>query len=83
MEKESKIFQSVSTNGQKYIEEMVGRLLNSSFLQLIEKAKKNGDFERFLKANKLEDEKVYHFIKTDEEPSSPMTRSDEEGNFEA
>ena len=83
MEKESKIFQSVSTNGLKYIEEKIGRLLNSSFLQLIEKAKKNGDFERFLKANKLEDEKVYHFIKTDEEPSSPMTRSDEETNFEA
>lgn len=83
MDSHSQIFQSISSNGQKYIEEKVGRLVNSALSQLLSKAKKNGDFYKFVKANNLPEEKEYHFIKTDEEPSSPVTTAQDEEGFDA
>lgn len=76
------IFQSVSANGQKYIEEKLGRLLNSAIIQFIDEGKKSGDYNKFLKANNLVEEKVYQFMKADEEPSSPMTPADAEPSFD-
>lgn len=83
MEPESQIFTSISQNCQKYIEEKIGRLLNTTLVELIAKAKKSGDFAKFLNANGLQEEKEYHFRKTDEEPSSPVTKSDPEEHFDA
>lgn len=83
MEEDLHIFDSISENGQKYIKEKIGRLLNNALVELIAKAKERGDFTKFLKANDLKEEKEYHFKKTDEEPSSPVTKSDPEEEFDA
>lgn len=80
--KSSLIFQAISMNGQKYIEEKIGRLLNEAMIQFISHGKKSGDYSKFLKANGLVEEKQYQFMKADEEPSSPMTSGDSEPSFE-
>lgn len=59
----SLIFQSISPNGQKYIEEKLGRLLNTAMVQFIAEGKKSGDYHNFLKANNLTEEKEYSFMK--------------------
>ena len=82
MDNSSLIFQSISTNGQKYVEEKLGRLLNTAIIQFIAEGKKSGDYDQFLKANNLTEEKEYSFMKSDIEPSSPMTPADADPSFE-
>ena len=76
MDNTSLIFRSIPPNGQKYIEEKLGRLLNTAMIQFITDGKKMGDYDKFLQDNDLVEEKEYHFIKTDEEPSSPVTKTE-------
>ena len=76
MEEEQNIFSGISENSQKYIQEKIGRLLNTSMVSFISRAKKTGDYKLFLASNDLTEEKEYQFIKTDEEPSSPISKSE-------
>ena len=74
MEEEQNLFSGISENAQKYIQNKIGRLLNTSMASFINRAKKTGDYQLFLVSNDLTEEKEYQFIKTDEEPSSPLSK---------
>ena len=74
---------SITENGQKYINEKIGTLLNTALIELISMAKENGDFTKFEKANELKEESEYHFIKKEKEPNSGMLKSDLEDKFDA
>ena len=80
MENKSEIFERITDNGKKYIEQKLGRILNSTLTSFISKAKSSGDYQKFLEANDLVEEKEYHFMKN-EEPSSPMSKKDSEDKF--
>lgn len=82
MEEDASIFSSISENETKYIQLKIGNLLNRSFTEFISQAKKSGDYKKFLKAQDLQEEGEYHFIKTDKEPSSPMSKSESEEQFD-
>mmetsp|Transcript_31856 Transcript_31856/g.28207 ORF Transcript_31856/g.28207 Transcript_31856/m.28207 type:complete len:396 (+) Transcript_31856:5-1192(+) len=82
MEADTGIFSGISLNSQKYIEEKIGKLLNTSLTAFIARSKKCGDYQKFLQANDLTEEKEYHFMKNDEEPSSPMSKIDSENQFD-
>lgn len=82
MEASSGLFSGISSNAQKYIEDKLGKVLNRSLTAFIERSKKKLDYQRFLEANELTEEKEYHFMKNDAEPSSPMSRNDSEDNFD-
>ena len=78
----SSIFQSISENGQRYVEEKIGRLLNAAMKHYIVEGKKSGDYHKFCSDNGLKEEKTYQFMKADDEPSSPQTLVDLDTAFE-